>query len=107
MKGNNLGKKVWNIFVDIYSINDDGNLMDAAGIGAILAMKNAKMPKYDKETERVLFDEKTNKGIPLKEVPITYHPDTRQRHSNLNQWRDGFRDIVFILQESWFFKKYK
>ena len=28
------GEKVWNIFIDIYSINDDGNLIDAAGIGA-------------------------------------------------------------------------
>ena len=40
------GKKVWTLFVDIYTINDDGNLMDAAGIGAIAAMKTAKLPTY-------------------------------------------------------------
>ena len=38
------GEKVWNVFVDIYSINDDGNLLDAAGIGAVAALKNAKIP---------------------------------------------------------------
>lgn len=65
------GEKVWNIFVDIYSINDDGNLMDAAGIGAVLALKLAKIPKYDNEKGRVLYDEKTEKGIPLREIPIS------------------------------------
>lgn len=64
-------EKVWNIFVDIYSINDDGNLMDAAGIGAVLALKLAKLPKYDEKEERVLYDEKSEKGLPLKEIPIT------------------------------------
>ena len=43
------GKKVWTVFIDIYSINDDGNLLDAAGIGAIVALKNAKIPKYDEK----------------------------------------------------------
>ncbi len=46
-------------------------------------------------------------GVSLKEVPITYHPDGRIRKSNLNQWRDGLRDISFILKESKLFKTYK
>jgi glycosyltransferase involved in cell wall biosynthesis len=45
-------------------------------------------------------------GATLKEVPITYHPDKRARKSNLNQWRDGFRDIKYIFQESKLFRKY-
>ena len=49
------GEKVWNIFIDIYSINDDGNLLDAAGIGALAALKIAKLPKYDEEEEKILF----------------------------------------------------
>jgi exosome complex component RRP42 len=66
------GEKVWTVMIDIYSINDDGNLLDAAGIGAIIALKNAKMPKYDEETEKVIYDEHTTKGIPLsKETPLT------------------------------------
>jgi len=45
-------------------------------------------------------------GLKIKEVPITYHPDGRVRKSNLNQWRDGLRDILFIIKESRFFRQY-
>ncbi len=65
------GEKVWAIYIDIYSLNDDGNLMDAAEIGAVAALKTARMPKYDEETERVVYGEFTDKKIPLqKEPPI-------------------------------------
>ena len=65
------GEKVWTVFVDIYSINDDGNLMDAATIGAIAAMKIAKIPKYDLENDKVLYDEPTEEGLPLTDhVPV-------------------------------------
>ena len=70
------GEKVWTVFIDIYSINDDGNLLDAAGIGAVLALANAKIPKYDEETGRVLYGEWTENKIPLaKDIPlaITVH----------------------------------
>ncbi len=65
------GEKVWNLFVDIYSINDDGNLMDASGIGAVLALKLTKIPKYDEKEDKVVYSERTDKGLPLNEVPIT------------------------------------
>ncbi len=66
------GEKVWTLFIDIYSINDDGNLLDAAGIGAIAALKNVKIPKYDEENEKVLFGEWTNESLPLsKEIPLS------------------------------------
>ena len=65
------GEKVWSVFIDIYSLNDDGNLVDAAGIGAVAALKTARMPKYDEETERVIYGELTDKKIPLsKDIPI-------------------------------------
>jgi len=66
------GEKVWTVFIDIYSINDDGNLLDAAGIGAIAALSNARIPKYDEENEKVLYGELSDKKIPLsKNVPIS------------------------------------
>jgi len=66
------GEKVWTVFIDIYSINADGNLLDAAGIGAIIALKNSKIPKYDKKNEKVLYGELSDKNIPLKkEVPLS------------------------------------
>ena len=70
------GEKVWSVFIDVYSINDDGNLMDAAAIGAIAALKIAKIPKYDEEAERVLYGELTNENIPLTQnipLQITAH----------------------------------
>src|SRR3989344_5036230 len=69
------GEKVWTIFVDIYSINEDGNLLDVAGIGALTALKIAKLPKYDKKEGKILFGEE-DKPIPLTKVnpiPITIH----------------------------------
>jgi exosome complex component RRP42 len=66
------GEKVWNVMIDIYTINDDGNLMDAAGIGAIAALKNARIPKYNEETGKTQFGEWTDKKIELsEELPIS------------------------------------
>ncbi len=65
------GEKVWTVFIDIYSINDDGSLLDAAGIGAIAALKTARIPKYDEEKGKVLYGKWTDKKIPLsKDIPI-------------------------------------
>lgn len=65
------GEKVWAVFIDVYSLNDDGNLIDAAEIGAVAALKDAKIPKYDEEAERVVYGEWTDKKIPLsKDIPI-------------------------------------
>lgn len=66
------GEKVWTVYIDIYSINDDGNLFDAAGIGAIAALKNAKIPKYNQETGKTIFGEWTDNRLPLtKDLPIS------------------------------------
>ncbi|MBU4308652.1 MAG: exosome complex protein Rrp42 [Nanoarchaeota archaeon] len=70
------GEKVWTVFIDIYTINDDGNLLDAAGIAAIIALKNSKIPKYDAKEGKVLFGELTKDALPLeKEIPLslTFH----------------------------------
>jgi exosome complex component RRP42 len=66
------GEKVWTIFIDVYSLNDDGNLLDAAGIGIVAALKTAKIPKYDAENEKVLFGEWSDESVPLsKDIPIS------------------------------------
>ena len=69
------GEKVWTVFVDIYSINDDGNLIDAAGIGALAALKISKIPKYDEEKGQILYGE-ADRDLPLNDVnpiPVTVH----------------------------------
>jgi exosome complex component RRP42 len=66
------GEKVWNVMIDIYTVNDDGNLLDAAGIGAIAALKTAKIPEYDEESGKPKFGHWTDKNIPLsKQTPIS------------------------------------
>jgi len=70
------GEKVWTVFVDIYSINDDGNLLDAAGLGAVIALKNTLLPKYDEKTEKVLYGEWTDKKFPVTDklpFALTFH----------------------------------
>jgi|SRR3989344_843569 len=61
------GEKVWTIYIDIYPLNDDGNLIDVSTIGALLALKNAKMPSLDKDGN---IDYSSKKGsLPLsKEI---------------------------------------
>ncbi len=70
------GEKVWIIYLDIYSINDDGNLIDACCLAAVTALKVARMPKYDEKKERVIYGEFTNKKLPLTEsmpITVTFH----------------------------------
>lgn len=64
------GEKVWAVFLDIYPINDAGNLMDAAALAALVALKTAVFPEFD--GERIKFGEFTDKHLPLKEhMPFT------------------------------------
>ena len=36
-------------------------------------------------------------GLSITEVPITLHPDGRNRPPHLNSWRDGWRHLRFLL----------
>jgi len=64
------GKKVFVVFVDVYVLNHDGNLIDAAALAAVSALVNTKMPNYQIEEGEV----KIKPGyspLPLKSHPIT------------------------------------
>lgn len=61
-------EKVWVVYLDMIVVNHDGNLMDAAGIAAIGALLDAKMPKLD-ENEKPIAGEHTG-PLPVKEIPI-------------------------------------
>lgn len=62
-------EKVWSVFVDIHILNHDGNLMDAAALGAIAALRSAKVPKVDLEKMQVIRTEFTGK-LPVTHTPI-------------------------------------
>jgi exosome complex component RRP42 len=64
------GKKVFVVFVDVYVLNYDGNLIDASALAAVAALSNTKMSKYEIEEGEV----KIRSGyeqLPLKKHPIT------------------------------------
>lgn len=62
------GQKVWMIFVDVCSINDDGNLRDAGSLAALAAINDARFPEY--EDGAINYKKKTDKPIPLTGNPI-------------------------------------
>lgn len=63
------GEKIWMIIIDIVTINDAGNLFDASALAAIAALKSMKFPKY--EDDKIDYKEKTNKGLDLKDTPLS------------------------------------
>lgn len=58
------GEKVWTVMIDIYPINDDGNLIDAATIGAVAALKRAKIPVLDKDG-KIDYDKEAKEPLPI------------------------------------------
>ena len=70
------GERVWTIFLDIYSINDAGNLIDAACLAAVCALKDAVFPKYNEKEEIIEYGEWTTKKLPLTDatpITMTFH----------------------------------
>lgn len=55
---------VWNVYIDIYPLNDDGALIDAASIACVAALHNAVIPNLD-ENNRVDYDKKSSAKLPL------------------------------------------
>jgi exosome complex component RRP42 len=62
------GKLVFVVFIDIYVLNYDGNLIDASTMAALAALLNTKMFKYEVKDGKIL---KKPGYIPL---PIVNHP---------------------------------
>lgn len=62
-------EKVWSVMIDICPLNDAGNLLDAAALGAIAALKNTKYPQL-LEDNTVNWEIKTDKKITIANEPI-------------------------------------
>lgn len=58
------GEKVWTIYIDIYPINDDGNLIDAASLATLLALREATIPSLD-DAGNIDYEKKAIKKLPL------------------------------------------
>jgi len=63
------GKKVFVVFIDIYVLNHDGNLIDASAMAALAALLNTKMFNYEVESGEI----KVKPGytpLPIRNFPI-------------------------------------
>ncbi|MGV8177077.1 MAG: exosome complex protein Rrp42 [Candidatus Bilamarchaeaceae archaeon] len=59
--------KVLNLFLDLYIINQSGNLTDTAGLAAIAALMDSKMPKV--EDGKVVYGEYVKK-LEIQRTPV-------------------------------------
>jgi exosome complex component RRP42 len=64
------GKKVFVVFVDVYVLNHDGNLIDASALAAMAALLNTKMGKYEVEEGEIKM-KPGYEQLPIKKRPIT------------------------------------
>ncbi|XP_017287934.1 exosome complex component RRP45 isoform X2 [Kryptolebias marmoratus] len=68
------GEKVWQVRVDVHTLNNDGNLMDAASIAAIAALSHFRRPDVGIQGEEVtVFSPEERDPIPLSiyHMPIS------------------------------------
>jgi len=64
------GKKVFVVFVDVYVLDHDGNLIDASAIASLAALLNARMSNYEIRDGEVIY-KPGYKPLPIKNRPIT------------------------------------
>ena len=63
------GEKVFIVFVDVYVLNHDGNLIDASALAALAALLNTKMFNYEVKDGEVKI-KPGYKPLPIKNYPI-------------------------------------
>ena len=63
------GEKIWMIVLDICTINDAGNLLDASSLAAIAALRNTAFPEY--KDDKIDYKKKTSKKLELKDAPLS------------------------------------
>jgi len=63
------GEKVWMLMIDIITINDAGNLLDASALAAVAALKDAYFPELT--GDKIDYHKKTEKSVPLEKLPIS------------------------------------
>lgn len=64
------GKKVWMVYVDLWVLDHDGNLIDACGLGALSALMTAKVPELKLEGEDNYVRTGNSYPLPMRDKPI-------------------------------------
>lgn len=63
------GKKVFVVFVDVYVLNHDGNLIDASALAALAALVNTKMFNYEVKEGEIKV-KPGYKPLPIRNYPV-------------------------------------
>ena len=64
------GKLAWNLTVELSLLNDDGNLIDAFFLGAVLALKNTRLPEVSMKGDNVMVSNTKHNYINVHHLPI-------------------------------------
>ncbi|MCD6085067.1 MAG: exosome complex protein Rrp42 [Desulfurococcales archaeon] len=66
------GKRVWVVWIDIYVLDHDGNLIDASSIATLAALLTARVPKAEVEGEEIRVDKSEYTGpLPMNRKVVT------------------------------------
>lgn len=65
------GKKVFAIYIDIYVLNDGGNLIDASALAAVSALMTATLPKVEVDENNNVVAKEGREPLVLQNIPIT------------------------------------
>lgn len=65
------GEKVWQIIIDLYTLDNNGNFFDAAAIAAYAALCNTMLPDIEIDEEGNVNILETSKPLELNSFPIT------------------------------------
>ena len=57
------GEKVWMVFIDVHVLDDGGNIMDAASLGATAALLTSKLPAKR-------YDLGEDSPVPIRDIPV-------------------------------------
>jgi len=63
------GKKVFVVFVDVYVLNHDGNLIDTSALAALAALMNTKMFNYEVKEGEIKI-KPGYKPLPIRNYPV-------------------------------------
>jgi exosome complex component RRP42 len=61
------GEEVWMLNIDIHVLDHDGNLIDAGALGAMAALLNTKIPKYENGK---IDTQHSERNLPVVDKPI-------------------------------------
>ncbi|MEM2123245.1 MAG: exosome complex protein Rrp42 [Candidatus Bathyarchaeia archaeon] len=64
------GKKVLVIFIDIYVLDYDGNLIDSSALASLAALLTSKIPKYTVKGEEKIEAKGEDAPLPIRNYPI-------------------------------------